>query len=463
MYRQPKTTGLTASVGLACMLIGGVAWASPLAVTNTFQANTPATAASVNQNFTDVENAVNDNDGRITTNTGDIADNFSRINDNEAAIGNNFSQLDQRLSRVETAGLQTVAVDCNADSAALDNTVLTPNTEYVLTGICDGQIEVSGGSLGTIVIKGDANGSKDDGITLQAGATDPDTYAAVYGQYGVRLVLENLTIDASAYNGASDFFVGAIGAYSGSQVTIRDVDVVGGDYGIGAYNNGFAEISGDSSVTGFSANGLRSERSSVIRVYDTLSVIGATDSEHDSSDAIGAFSNGVIVIDDDGDANTSHTITAASGPNLSIVPGDNVSAVSAWQTSTIKMRDANITGVVWSGDGSLVDLRGVFQQDGYLNPYRNSVLRFRDSSIANGTADDMSLYAGDFSVFRMDNTTVGNDSGTETASTYRFGVIDLRGTTNFGGRDIFCFDTREVAIRSGVTNVGSVSCAPPPP
>lgn len=56
------------SLPLALAFSAG-AFAGPLSVTNEFVADTPAIAADVNQNFSDVEAAVNDNDARITGNT----------------------------------------------------------------------------------------------------------------------------------------------------------------------------------------------------------------------------------------------------------------------------------------------------------------------------------------------------------------------------------------------------------
>ena len=50
-------------------------------------------------------------------------------------------------------------------------------------------------SMMTVVVVLIAVGTKDDGITLPAGETDPNTiFAAVYGNRGVYLILENLTI-----------------------------------------------------------------------------------------------------------------------------------------------------------------------------------------------------------------------------------------------------------------------------
>lgn len=85
-----------------------------------------------------------------------------------AEVNENFDNLDQRISAIENATTSTVNVDCSSDSSALKNVTFRSNTTYVLTGICDGQIRVGAG-LGTINIKGDATGTMDDGITLQAG------------------------------------------------------------------------------------------------------------------------------------------------------------------------------------------------------------------------------------------------------------------------------------------------------
>jgi len=49
------------------------AWASALTIPNSFSSGTAAVAAEVNDNFTAVKNAVDDNDSRITTNEAAIA------------------------------------------------------------------------------------------------------------------------------------------------------------------------------------------------------------------------------------------------------------------------------------------------------------------------------------------------------------------------------------------------------
>jgi len=368
-------------------------------------------------------------------------------------VNENFNNLDQRIISLETSTpSNTIAVDCASDSSALKNLALTPNTTYVLTGMCDGQIEVGAG-LGTINIEGDATGVKDDGITLPAGETDGDTvFATIYGTDSVKLNLQNLTISAANYNSESDLYIGGIGSYRGAHVTLTQVDVVGGDEGIGAHNTGTASINEGVRITNFSRHGINSSRASVVRVFDTVEIAGDSNSDWDISEAVVAHQGGVIDFRNDGDPSTMHSIEPASGPNISIA-NDNTAAVSAFQNGTIRIVDTDITGVLWSGDSSVVDIRDSVQGEGYINPYRNSVMRIRDSQVANG--DSGTLYSGDFSVLRLDNTTVANTSGTGQISTYRYGVVDLRGTTDLNGRDINCADPRELRLDGSVLNVGT--------
>jgi len=370
-------------------------------------------------------------------------------------VNENFDDLDQRISSLESTATKTVAVDCSVNSTALKDLTLTPNTTYVLTGICDGQIVVGAG-LGTIRIEGDATGVKDDGITLPTGETDGDTvFASIYGTDSVRLNLKNLTISAANYNSANDLYISAIGSYRGAHVTLTQVDVVGGDEGVGAGNTGTVSIFEGVHITGFSRHGIDSSRASVIRVFNTVEIVGDINSDSDVSEAVVAHQGGVISFSNDGNPSTMHNIEPASGPNISIA-NDNTAAVSAFQNGTIRIVDADITGVLWSGESSTVDIRDSVQGDGYINPYRNSVMRIRNSQVANG--DSGTLYSGDFSVLRLDNTTVANTSGTGQISTYRYGVIDLRGTTDLNNRDINCSDGRETRIDGSVVNVGAVSC-----
>lgn len=425
MYAQSRKAGLTAALGLFCLMAGGGAGASPLAVTNTFQANTPATAASVNQNFADVEDAVNDNHDRIES-------------------------IEQRLLPLEaSANGQSVMVDCTGDSAALKNTVLTPNTTYVLTGICDGQIVVGAG-LGTINIEGDGSGLKDDGITLPAGETDGDTvFAAIYAVDGVRLNLSNLTINAASYNAVSDLYIGTVGSYRGAHVYLDTVDVVGGDEGLGAYNGGTFSVDTNVAITGFRNAGIKASRASVVRVFGSVTVTGASAQEGSNSEGMLAIDGGVI------SASGGGTVSPASGTGLSAAL-DTAAAISAFRNGTIDVTGMTVNGTVWSGESAAVNLRNVTQAGGAIDAYRNAVIRVRSSDVTGNAGDP--IYAGVFSMIRMDDTNIGNASGTEFIGLYNFGIIDLRGSTNANGRQINCTELREVRIRSSVTGATNINC-----
>ncbi|MFT5657608.1 MAG: hypothetical protein ACI9KN_000881 [Gammaproteobacteria bacterium] len=62
------------------------------------------------------------------------------------------------------------------------------------------------------------------------------------------------------------------------------------------------------------------------------------------------------------------------------------------------------------------------------------------------------------SVLRINNTAIGNVSGTATMETYRYGVLDIRGASNLNGRTITCPDVQGIKIDGTVTNAGAIGC-----
>ena len=107
MHKQTIRSISKTLTGILVLMGGSAAMADTLVVPD-FAASTAATAASVNTAFEAVESSVNDNDARITTNTGaigtntaNIADNFSSTTSNTTDITNNFNNLDQRVSSIE--------------------------------------------------------------------------------------------------------------------------------------------------------------------------------------------------------------------------------------------------------------------------------------------------------------------------------------------------------------------------
>ncbi len=82
--------------------------ASDVGLSHTFVAGTPAKADKVNQNFTDIKVAVDDNNSRITANEASVAA-------NETGISNNATSIDALATSVSA---NTNAVDTNAQSIA---------------------------------------------------------------------------------------------------------------------------------------------------------------------------------------------------------------------------------------------------------------------------------------------------------------------------------------------------------
>ncbi len=363
-----------------------------------------------------------------------------------------FRNFDRRITRLENAAMKTRAVDCVADPKALKNMELSVNTTYVLTGMCEGQIVVGAG-LGTIGIEGDGRGYKDDGIFLPAGETDSDrVFAAIYGTNGVRLNLSSLVINADAYNSSGDLYISTVGAYRGAHVVLTDVDVIGGDEGLGAYNTGTFSVDAGVSVTGFRAAGLVANSASVVRVLAPTTVTGGDDQEGFNSEAVSAINGGVIRISGGG------TLAPASGPGISSAQ-DTAAAVSAFRNGTIQVAGSIINGSVWSGESSAVNLRNVDQSGGNIDAFRNAVIRVRGGRVTG--SDDDGISAGVFSVIRMDSTFVGNTGGFGSIDLYRYGGIDLRGATNLNGRDVNCDDLRETRIDNSVQGVGDITCSMP--
>jgi len=68
----------------------------------TFSANTTARASEVNDNFTAVKSAVDDNDSRINTNTSDISTNASDIGANASDISTNVSNISGNTADITT-------------------------------------------------------------------------------------------------------------------------------------------------------------------------------------------------------------------------------------------------------------------------------------------------------------------------------------------------------------------------
>jgi hypothetical protein len=94
------------TLGIATLLASGstALLASSVTIPNTFESGTPAVASDVNDNFTAVADAVNDNDSRVTTNTTGVATNTGEIAINASDITTNGDNITTNGDNITTNG-----------------------------------------------------------------------------------------------------------------------------------------------------------------------------------------------------------------------------------------------------------------------------------------------------------------------------------------------------------------------
>ena len=163
-------TGVRTCGFVSSLLISSAAMAGPVTIPTTFSSGTPAMAAEVNGNFTAVKTAVDDNDGRITTNASDISANAANITANTNAISG-IGSIGVFVKGVRVGSLLqypgafdpiTILLPSNYLAVISSNGEgLSPasssgaNHEILyLSNDCSGQAYVNGTSLETFVLYG---------------------------------------------------------------------------------------------------------------------------------------------------------------------------------------------------------------------------------------------------------------------------------------------------------------------
>lgn len=397
-----------------------------------------------------------------------------------AEVNENFGNLDQRVIQLETGDAEWnyVEVDCDADPDALKQDDMRSNTAYTLTGMCNGPIYLE--NLRNVVIEGDINGIKDDGIVLPAGLNShPWAAIGIWNTKGVEI--SNLTISAENYVSGSYSFgdnVASLTAGDQSFVEVTQVDLLGGDYSADIYNGSQLRIQNDVQVLGFNKTGLAAYNHALIRTHDFITVAGIDGASTEVyTYAFSAVNNSIVEIRDGGD------FSGASGQPVDEYPN----AVWAGDNSTIRIRNGNnpasISGSIESAYSSMIRIDGNTVLDGALASYHRGYIRATGLTQSGGE-----IYSGDASTIRFEGGSIAPSSVTYPDSPfdiYRqgnvrmnnttvnmngnpvyvggFGVLNLRGSTNFGGADIECsFDRADVSIRNTVTNVGLVCGSPAP-
>ena len=393
----------------------------------------------------------------------------AKMNNIKSAVNDN----DLRLNALLTSSGQNVPVDCTADSSALLNTVLSPGNTYILTGMCDGPIEIDE-PAGVYRFQGDDIGSKDDGISLPAGhvpdGTPDSGYAVIaYGPVAAKFV--NLTISGALYTSIGDIWVNTLWAVGNSSVILTDVNVVGGDNAVYA-ENGDIIIRNGVTVTGFRAAGLTSALGGSIIAVDPVTVTGLQSEPGDYSYALQAARSGTVEIYEGG----SFTAGTDDGSNSGYQRG----AIGAWDNSTInigsqgtvtltggitvgrsstsRIKAGALTGEISVNRNSHVQLINVTHSSGNINVEANSILNIGPgTTLSSGSSDEINVKT--LSSLFFNEGSVGNLSTTATIELEHFSVMETLGNTatDLNFRDINC--TNSTYIQNNATQVGTVGAS----
>jgi hypothetical protein len=404
----------------------------------------------------------------------------------------NFSALDERLSALEGNTNQTVNIDCDNDATTFKNTTIQDNTTYVITGICNGPIEIF--RKRNVFIHGDATGSKDDGIILPANLT-VNPYAAV-GYYESSGELRNLTINASNYvsNGTgygwpnAGALDGTVSVGQASVLKLYDVDILGGDYGLNVYRGSYAKTYSNVGITGFNLGGVTASINSHAELSDTISVVGTSTSTSSDSFAVsagrnshvdikggGTFTPGVssspnfptsLVAYENGTIRVRNSSTEATLNERIIAYSGGLVRVSGNTTVTSNGVDANNGGQIWfqngsitggidASDSSYIRIDNSSQAGGVVYANRSSTIRITGSSSIDTTGFAFGAQHSSSFGFRDTTTVTGNTLGLYLNST-----VYIHDSVNFGSVGVNCQSrTNQLAVGANTT-LGDISGCP---
>lgn len=355
-----------------------------------------------------------------------------------ASVNENFSNLDGRVSALEAVDPVTVAVDCGADANALKNLTITKDTTYNISGACNGPIYVE---KDNVHLLGTSNTT--DSIVLAAGIEDSAVWAG--GAYNLQIT--NLFLDLTATT--TENYTAGIWARS-AFVQVTDSRIEGGGTGINPFRGAIVRLNGTNSITEFANSGLRaSDQSNIntrgpvilsstrtedqymkavavsrganidIRSGITVSVPTTTDAR-----AIDAESNALVLIRNSGTVSLTGDIRGDSGGNIKIEKGVITGEIKLNRSSSLRLDNGvAITGDVDTNDGSNVLMIGgsitgdieanrlaVFKMNGgsiigTLRVTRGSSAYLED--VAQTSDDNRAIRLGASAIFTSYNSSLG--------------------------------------------------------
>ena len=374
---------ITRKTAIAAIISLTVAYPTIAAVPNTFVAGQAASAAAVNQNFTD---------------------------------------LDTRVGALESAATDpaaNISINCTADADALKNTTIAEDTTYNITGACNGPVFVEEDNVHLL---GGSNAS--DSIVLPAGLDE----SAVFAQGAHNLQITNLFLDLTATTTAnSTAGIWARNAF----VRLRDSRIQGGYDGIHPFRGAIVRLDGTNSITEFTHVGLAANDQSnintrgpttvtsthvvsgtkmfAIAAYNGSSIsigdgITVSVPVNDNSKAVNVDSNAALRIQNSGTVDITGRVGGYNNSTIQIDKGDINGKVEIGSSSSFKMSNVGtVTGKVDSSNNSIVDIDGG-TINGNLVVSRSSTLRLRNGVTVNGNAE-----IGYSSNWRMDGGSISGD------------------------------------------------------
>jgi len=344
----------------------------------------------------------------ITTNTANITSNTNTITTN----GTGISSLDTRFTQLENGQASSVPVNCAADSTAFLNTLIIDNTNYVLTGICDGPIFIRGRR--NVAILGDGvGGPKDDGITGVVGGESPLVIS-----FSTDIVLDDLAITALDQGSV-------ISAENNSSIEVSNTNLSGGGAGIVVSSNSLVRILPGVSVSDFIGIGAYATSGGLLKIDGPTSFSGSSTAINGLTNGLQATNNGTIILS--GLANGT-VIT----PTMSLI--DEISTITG------------ATNALSVGDGGSILVKGTATFNGGLNAGSSGSIQIISTVDINGNLRSSS--SASLSIGGGASTITGNISVSDG------GHMHISNATIDGGSAI-ALSNNGVLVLGNTTLIGS--------
>ena len=309
---------------------------------------------------------------------------------------------------------------------------------------------------------GGDNGVKDDGIIAPLGET------AHYGirSFGpVQIALENLTIDVTNYTSQSgNVWLAEICAEASSSVSLKQVDVIGGDGCVFA-DGAYVAIGEGVTVSGFRPTGIVVANVGYVYVGRPVTVDGADGEPGEYSEVVVVYRNGSVMIrrcgsfamgTDDGSSPDfeRYSIEAVDGGTVRVRHDGEVTIdgfIAEFRSGTIRVQTGTLNGAIWIGDQSHLRVENLNHSGGDIDTWHGCGTRIHDSQISVGSTDP--IYVGQMSTLRIDGGSIGNVSGIDVIEAYGYGYSTLRDMVDVGNREIIWSDPRSFSC-GDAANVG---------